>query len=155
LSKWTKHADWQPLPRAVASNLPICPLCKRRPKWEVSDKFGWTTRGYGISCTLCGAEWEYRTSDWSKSSSLVRDLAFGGFGAMHRIMKIANDDSVWVLRKAGSSADAERFLGKEVNISSWKQMVGSFCAKCGIALAIDEEFCPDCGVRRDTDNATL
>lgn len=74
---------------------------------------------------------------------------------MHRIMKIANDDSVWVLRKAGSSADAERFLGKEVNISSWKQMVGSFCAKCGIALAIDEEFCPDCGVRRDTDNATL
>ncbi len=85
----------------------------------------------------------------------MKDLAFGGFGAIPRIMKIAKDDSIWVLKKAGTSPDAERFLGKEVNVSSWKQMVGAFCAKCGIPLAVDEDVCPDCGTRKETENASV
>lgn len=144
LSKWTKHADWQPLPQAVSKSLPICPICRQRSKLEVYDKYGWTTRGYKIVCSLCGAEWEYITSK-------PRDLLFGGaIAALSRTAKIADDNSIWILRKAGSNkGKAEAFLDKEMSFASWKQMAGTFCGNCGIPLAENEKFCPKCGAKRD------
>jgi formate dehydrogenase maturation protein FdhE len=71
MSRWTKHADWQPLPKAVNEHLPVCPICKKRSKKDVYDRYGWTTRGYKILCSECGAEWEYITSK-------PQDLLFGG-----------------------------------------------------------------------------
>jgi hypothetical protein len=37
----------------------------------------------------------------------MKDLAFGGFGAIPRIMKIAKDDSIWVLKKAERTASQQ------------------------------------------------
>jgi len=143
MGKLTKHADWQPLPQAVSKSLPVCPLCKKRTKWEVYDKYGWTTRGYKIVCSLCNAEWEYTISK-------PRDMIFGGaIAAMSRVSKITNDDSIWILRKTGNNKNAEHFLDKEINFSAWKQMISSFCGNCGAPLAKDEKFCPKCGAKRE------
>ena len=143
MGKWTKHADWQPLPKIISKNLPVCPLCKKRTTWEVYDKFGWTTRGYRIVCGRCGAEWEYIISK-------PRDLLFGGaIAALSRVGKITNDDSIWVLKKTGDNPKAHQLLNKDINFSTWKQMVGSFCGNCGEPLASDEKFCPKCGAKRE------
>jgi hypothetical protein len=140
---WTKHADWQPLPQAVSKSLPVCPICKQRTEWEVHDRYGWTTRGYRILCKSCGAEWEYTTSK-------PQDMLFGGaIAAMSRVSKITHDGSVWILKNAGNSQKGTEFLEKEINFSTWKQMAGSFCGKCGTPLAHDEKFCPKCGAQRD------
>ena len=40
-------------------------------------------------------------------------------------------------------------LEKDINFSTWKQMVGSFCGNCGEPLASDEKFCPKCGAKRE------
>lgn len=143
MSQWTKHADWQPLPKAVNEHLPICPICKKRSKKDVYDRYGWTTRGYKIVCSECGAEWEYITSK-------PQDLLFGGaFAALSRVAKITDDNSTWILRKTGSIKEAEKFLDKEVTFSTWKQMIKSFCGNCGNPLAEDEKFCPKCGAKRE------
>jgi len=143
MSKWTKHADWQPLPQAVNKSLPVCPICRKRSKMEVYDKYGWTTRGYKIVCGLCGAEWEYLTSK-------PQDLVFGGvLAALSRTAKITDDNSIWILRKTGSNREAHKFLDKEINLSTWKQMTGLFCGNCGATLAKDEKFCPKCGAKRE------
>jgi len=143
LGKWTKHSDWQPLPKKVSESLKVCPICKQRADFEVHDRYGWTTRGYKIICTSCGAEWEYTTSK-------PKDLLFGGaFAAMHRTGKITNDDSIWVLKKYGTSGKGKQFLEKEINVSSWKQMSGLFCGICGKALAENEKFCPNCGEKTE------
>ena len=144
--KLTKHADWQPLPKAVANNLPICPMCGKRTDWEVRDKYGWTKRGYGIICSSCGAEWEYVISKLS-----AKDMLLVASVAMYRAFRIASDDSVWILRKIGRNPikpNADTFLDKEMKFSSWKQMISSFCGKCGTPLAQDEKFCPKCGAER-------
>jgi len=145
MSKWTKLFDWQLPPKAVNEALPVCPICKRRSKKEVFEKLGWTVRGYRIVCNSCGAEWEYITST-------LKDM-FLGIGASvvvsSRIAKIANDESIWILRKTGGVKEAEKFLDKEINFSTWKQMVKSFCGKCGNPLAEDEKFCPKCGAKRE------
>jgi formate dehydrogenase maturation protein FdhE len=138
-----KHADWQPIPQAVSKNLPVCPICKERPKWEVYDKYGWTARGYKIVCNLCGAEWEYMISK-------PKNMIFGGaFAALSMVAKITDDNSIWILRKTGSNQEAYKFLDKEMNFSAWKQMVGRFCGKCGTPLARSEKFCPKCGAERE------
>jgi len=143
MSKWTKHADWQPLPQTVSKNLLVCPICKQRTDWEVHDRYGWTTRGYRIICSLCKAEWEYTTS-------VPKDLIFGGaIAAMSRVTKITHDDSIWILKKAGNSQNGMQFLEKEINFSTWKQMAGKFCSKCGNPLAVNEKFCPKCGEKRE------
>jgi len=142
MSSWTKHADWQPLPQAVNKSLPVCPICKKRSKMEVYDKYGWTTRGYKIVCSECGAEWEYVIYK-------PKDELFGGvFAALSRIAKITDDNSIWILRKTNIE-EAEKFLNKEINFSTWKQMVKSFCGQCGNPLAEDEKFCPKCGAERE------
>jgi len=143
MSKWTKHAEWQPLPQTVSKSLPVCPLCKKRTKWEVYDKYGWTTRGYRIVCGLCEAEWEYTISK-------PKDLIFGGaIAAMSRVSKITDDNSIWILRKTGNNQKTEVFLDKEMNFSTWKQMSGTFCGKCGESLAENEKFGPKCGAKRE------
>ena len=107
------------------------------------DRYGLTTRGYRIICSLCGAEWEYTTSK-------PRDLVIGGvFAAIVRTAKITDDKSIWILQKTGDNKDAEVFLDKEISLSEWKQMVASFCGKCGAQLAKEEKFCPKCGAGRD------
>ena len=145
MSKWTKmDADWQPLPNLVSKDLPICPICKQRPEWEVHDRSGWTTKGFRILCNLCGAEWEY-------SSSKPEDIIFGGaMASMSRAeKKITNDNSIWILKKAGNSQNGLQFLEKEINFSTWKkQMAGTFCGKCGNPLAENEKFCLKCGEKR-------
>jgi len=109
----------------------------------VYDKYGWTTRGYKIVCGLCGVEWEYITSK-------PKDLLFGGaIAALGRVAKMTDDNSVWVLRKTGGNEKGEVFLDKEINFGAWKQMVSSFCGKCGSPFADDEKFCPKCGAQRD------
>ena len=143
MSKWTKHSDWQPLPKAVSKGLPVCPICKLRTDWEVHDRYGWTTRGYKIVCASCGAEWEYTTSK-------PKDMLFGGaFAAMHRISKITDNDSIWILKKPGAGQKGEQFLEKEINFSTWKQMAGDFCGNCGNPLAEEEKFCPECGAKNE------
>ena len=142
----TKHADWQPLPRRVTNDLPVCPICRKRTEWEVRDRYGWTTRGYRIICRLCGAEWEYTTSK-------PKDIIIGGaIAALKRVSEMTNDQSVWILQKTGhdpAKPNADVFLDKEITFSTWKQMAGSFCGKCGSPLAEDEKFCAKCGVPRD------
>jgi hypothetical protein len=149
-SIWTKHSDWQALPQTVSKNLPICPICKLRTNWEVHDRYGWTTRGYKIVCKSCGAEWEYTTSK-------PQDMLLGGaFAAMRRIGKIADEHSIWVLKREGAGQKGTQFLGKEINFSTWKQMSEAFCGTCGNSLSMDEEFCPKCGTKKeDTTNEQM
>jgi len=144
MSEWTRmDADWQPLPSIISRDLPICPLCKQRPEWEVHEKFAWKTRGHRIVCNLCGAEWEY-------TSSKPLDMIYGGAtAAMERAeKKITNDNSVWILKKAGNSQNGSQLLEKEITFSTWKRMTGTFCGNCGKPLAINEKFCLRCGQKR-------
>jgi len=129
-------------------NLPICPMCRKRTEWEVRDKYGWTKRGYRIICNSCGAEWEYTISKLSGKDMLLGPAAI----ALYRVARITKDDSIWVLCKIGENPvnpNADTFLDKEVTFSTWKQMAGYFCSKCGSPLAGDEKFCPTCGTPRD------
>jgi hypothetical protein len=148
MSKWTRHADWQPLPQAVNKSLPVCPICRKRSKMEVYDRYGLTTRSYKIVCSLCGAEWEYTISKLS-----AKDMLLGpGAIALYRVVNLTKDESIWILRKIGrnpAKPNADTFLDKEVTFSTWKQMIGYFCGKCGSALADDEKYCPKCGTPRD------
>ena len=148
-SKWTKHADWQPLPRRISEALACCPICNKRGEWEVHDKWGFTTRGYRIICRLCNAEWEYTIAK-------PQDLLFGGaVAAMYRLGKIVSDDSVWILRNQGrnpSQHPAVKLINKEMRFSAWKQMVKAFCGECGEPLADNEQYCPKCGASRQNGN---
>jgi hypothetical protein len=140
-SSLTKHADWQPLPKAVSEALPCCPLCLKRGEWEVYDKWAMTTRGYLITCGHCDAEWEYTISK-------AKDFLWGGaLLAINRLVNITQDDSLWILRELGSS-DRQKYhqlLDIEIAFSKWKRMVKSFCGTCGSPLARDEKYCPNCG----------
>jgi len=143
MSKWFKHADWQPLPQVVSRSLPVCPLCKTRTKWDIYDKFGLTTRGYKITCRSCGAEWEYIISKFSAKDVLLGPVPM----ALYRFVHITQDNSIWILRKTGNNQGFESLLGKEISFSTWRQMIGLFCPNCGEPLAKDEKYCPKCGCK--------
>jgi formate dehydrogenase maturation protein FdhE len=146
MSVLTKHADHQRLPRIVSKRLLVCPICKKRTKWSIYDKFGFTTRGYKIVCGECEAEWEYLSSD---GSTIGKDLLFGPFSALPRIFRIADDNSFWTLRSAGKNNGTEELVDKRMMFSEWKRMAGRFCGQCAAQLADDEDFCPECGVKWD------
>ena len=83
-------------------------------------------------------------------------------GVSFREFKIADDDSIWILTKTGTNqrdkvwqeesgwvGPHDHYLGKEVKVSAWKHIAASSCSKCEATLAIDEEFCPNCGAKKD------
>jgi hypothetical protein len=120
-----KHADWTPIRWTIANALPTCPICKQKTEWETRTKKGWTTQSYEIRCPQCDAEWEYMITDWSKGSELAKGLALGaisGVLAINKALKVVNDSSVWILRKAGTCSGALEFIGKPIPVSSWKQL---------------------------------
>jgi hypothetical protein len=64
-------------------------------------------------------------TDWSKGLDLAKGLALGalsGVLAMNKAFKVVNDTSMWILRKVGTSPDAEQFLGKAMSVAAWKQL---------------------------------
>jgi len=119
-----KHSNFQPLPRAVRNSLPVCPLCKQPSKWAVYDKMAWTTRGYRIVCEVCGAEWEYTTSEMKTTKGLLTGLLvpdLKGIASLSRATKIADDETVWALRKAGNDANTQALVNREMKVSEWKR----------------------------------
>jgi hypothetical protein len=70
-------------------------------------------------------------------------------GVSFREFKIADDDSIWILTKTGTTQQDDHYLGKEVNVSTWKHLAASSCSKCKATLAIDEQFCPNCGAKKE------
>ena len=147
MSKWTKQSDWQPIPQSVSRDLPVCPLCKKRTEWEIHDDLGWSgLKGYKFTCGTCGAEWKWK---YKINASM---FFAGSFESLNQMKKITDDGSIWVLTETGDNKEAERLLEKEVNFSTWKQMSGSFCGKCGNPLAENEKFCPKCGEKRGKDD---
>ena len=91
-------------------------------------------------------------TDWSKGSDLAKGLALGalsGVLAMNKASKVVNDTSMWILRKAGASPGAERFLDKAMSVAAWKQLSEErktiYCRKCGTQNSGAHKFCTKCG----------
>lgn len=107
-------ADYtQPAPTKILEQLPVCPLCQNRAEWKAYYKSGEGLKPYNIMCSVCHAEWE---------NELVGTKIIGGFGAPMP-ERVSPAEDILVLRYPGENSWARIYLDREINITTWKEMV--------------------------------
>jgi len=103
----------QPAPIGISQKLPICPLCQNRTEWRANYGHGEGLKPYNIMCSVCHAEWE---------NVLVKPMITGGFG-MPMPGHLSPAEDILVLKYAGENSWARVHLDREINITTWKEMV--------------------------------
>jgi len=136
--------DWQVPSKWISKNLPICPICKERTTWEVYQDLGMISLSkYQFICTNCKAMWEIPCIGIDSVAAMtgLTGLFIRGVKSETKELKLVEE---------GTHSEGKKWLNKGANLEFWQQLAsaGSFCGKCGAAVAQDEKFCPKCGAKK-------
>ncbi len=100
------------------------------------------TRKLFIQCPRCSA-WVCRKSCWSDKRGLCKNCAPDLGVEMSAAQSSRSVEEVWA---HAQMAEEDKKLGAE----AWKETVRATCPECGVPLAANAKFCPECGAKIKT-----
>lgn len=96
-------------------------------------------RGEFIQCPRCSS-WVCKAGCWNNKRGLCKECAPDLGVEMSAAQASRSVEEVWA---HAAMAEEDKKLGEE----NWRETIRATCPKCGVALAANVKFCPECGAK--------